>query len=60
METLKMLDWLDWICLTTTHILRDILAVQQRCDGQMNKLKGRWTEERMDTAVPMPPTNFGL
>ena len=23
-------DWLDWVCLTTTHVLQDILAVLHR------------------------------
>ena len=28
------LDWLDWICLTTTHVLQDILAVLLFNTGQ--------------------------
>ena len=23
----SVLDWLDWICLTTTHVIQDILGV---------------------------------
>ena len=31
MQSVHVLDWLDWICLTTIHVLQDILAVPCMC-----------------------------
>ena len=29
----QLAGWLDWICLTTTHVLQDILAVLHKWMG---------------------------